>query len=143
MLEEKLIEVKKAINIWKSYIESFGSFELEISQYVLDSNTTNIAYEAYSEDEIKLLLNSKKHIHILEKFKTLENRQNTSETTIKYETGKVIEDIPSDNMMKLKTKFDINSFEDNIEQYISIAQSYVDFIKTKFDIEEQAYSYTD
>ena len=38
-------------------------------------------------------------------------------------------------MMKLKTKSDINSFEDNIEQYILIAKSYADFIKTKFDIE--------
>ena len=130
IFEEKINEIKKTIDIWKEYEKSFKTFELGISE-----PNTNKTYEAYSDDEVKLLLNSKKHINTLDRFKNLENQHNTRETTIKYETGKVIEDIPNDNMMKLKTRFDINSFEDNIEQYISIAQSYVDFIKTKFDIE--------
>ncbi|MFA9238898.1 MAG: ATP-binding protein [Candidatus Paceibacteria bacterium] len=130
ILDEKLNEIKKTIDIWKSYAESFRNFELEIFEY--DSTKT---YEAYSDDEIKLLLNSKKNINILERFKTLANQQSEKEKTIILETGKIIDGIPYDNMMKLKTKSDINSFEDNIEQYILIAKSYADFIKTKFDIE--------
>lgn len=130
ILDEKLNEIEKNIDIWKSYLESFKTFELQISEA-----NPNKTYEAYSDDEIKLLLNSKKNINILERFKTLTNQQSEKEKTIILETGKIIDGIPSDNMMKLKTKFDINSFEDNIEQYIVIAKSYADFIKTKFDIE--------
>ena len=130
VLEEKLNEIGKTIDIWKEYEKSFKTFELEISEV-----NPNKTYEAYSDDEIKLLLNSKKNINILERFKTLENQQSDREKTIILETGKIIDGIPNDNMMKLKTKSDINSFEDNIEQYILIAKSYADFIKTKFDIE--------
>ncbi|QKF67546.1 DUF3584 domain-containing protein [Arcobacter venerupis] len=130
VLDEKLNEIEKNIDIWKSYAESFKTFELEISEA-----NPNKTYEAYCDDEIKLLLNSKKNIKILERFKTLINQQSEKEKTIILETGKIIDGIPSDNMMKLKTKFDINSFEDNIDQYIVIAKSYADFIKTKFDIE--------
>ena len=130
VLEEKLNEIGKTIDIWKEYEKSFKTFELEI--FDVNANKT---YEAYSDDEIKLLLNSKKNINILERFKTDVNKQNTKENEIKLETGKIIDGIPYDNMMKLKTKSDINSFEDNIEQYILIAKSYADFIKTKFDIE--------
>jgi len=130
ILDEKLDEIKKTIDIWKSYSESFKNFELEL--FEVNPNKT---YEAYSDDEIKLLLNSKKNINILERFKTLTNQQSDREKTIILETGKIIDGIPYDNMMKLKTKSDINSFEDNIEQYILIAKSYADFIKTKFDIE--------
>ncbi|MGE0051449.1 MAG: ATP-binding protein [Arcobacter sp.] len=130
LLDEKLNEIKKAIEKWKEYEKSFKNFELEILE--LDSDKS---YEAYSDDEIKLLLNSRKHINTLDRFKTLENQQSEREKTIILETGKIIDGIPYDNMMKLKTKSDINSFEDNIEQYILIAKSYADFIKTKFDIE--------
>lgn len=132
VLEEKLIEIRKMIEKWKNYTESFEKFEIEISQIILN---TNRSYDVYLDDEIVLLLNSKKNINILERFKTLINQQSEKEKTIILETGKVIDGIPADNMMKLKTKFDINSFEDNIEQYILIAKSYADFIKTKFDIE--------
>jgi hypothetical protein len=132
ILDEKLNGIKKAIDTWKNYIVSFENFELEISEIVFDSNRS---YEAYLDDEIVTLLNSKKNINTLDRFKTLTSQQSEREKTIILETGKVIDGIPSDNMMKLKTKFDINSFEDNIEQYISIAKSYADFIKTKFDIE--------
>ena len=130
ILDDKLNDIKKTMDMWKNYAESFKNFELEILEY---DSTKN--YEAYSDDEIKLLLNSRKNINILERFKTLTNQQSEKEKTIILETGKIIDGIPSDNMMKLKTKFDINSFEDNIEQYIVIAKSYADFIKTKFDIE--------
>lgn len=130
LLDEKLNEIKKAISLWKEYEKSFENFELEILELDL-----NKSYEAYSDDEIKLLLNSKKNINILTRFKSLENQQSEREKTIILETGKIIDGIPYDNMMKLKTKSDINSFEDNIEQYILIAKSYADFIKTKFDIE--------
>uniref|UniRef100_UPI0040488213 ATP-binding protein n=2 Tax=Aliarcobacter sp. TaxID=2321116 RepID=UPI0040488213 len=130
LLDEKLNEIKKAISLWKEYEKSFENFELAILELDL-----NKSYEAYSDDEIKLLLNSRKNINILERFKTLANQQSDKEKTIILETGKIIDGIPYDNMMKLKTKSDINSFEDNIEQYILIAKSYADFIKTKFDIE--------
>ena len=132
VVEEKLIEIRKMIEKWKSYTESFEKFEIEISQIILNTNRT---YDAYLDDEIVILLNSKKNINILERYKTLLNQESEREKTIILETGKVIDGIPADNMMKLKTKFDINTFEDNIEQYISIAKSYADFIKTKFDIE--------
>jgi len=125
-----LKEIEKEIDIWKNYNESFKNFELEISELKLDK-----IYEAYSDDEIVLLLKSKKNINILERFKILLSQETDREKTIILETGKVIDGIHADNMMQLKTKFDINSFEDNIEQYILIAKSYVDFIKTKFDIE--------
>ena len=132
VVEEKLIEIRKMIEKWKSYTESFEKFEIEISQIILNTNRT---YDAYLDDEIVILLNSKKNINILERYKTLLNQESEREKIIILETGKVIDGIPADNMMKLKTKFDINTFEDNIEQYISIAKSYADFIKTKFDIE--------
>ena len=86
VLEEKLNEIGKTIDIWKEYEKSFKTFELEI--FDVNANKT---YEAYSDDEIKLLLNSKKNINILERFKTDVNKQNTKENEIKLETGKIID----------------------------------------------------
>ena len=62
VVEEKLIEIRKMIEKWKSYTESFEKFEIEISQIILNTNRT---YDAYLDDEIVILLNSKKNINIL------------------------------------------------------------------------------
>lgn len=132
IVENKLPEIEKSINAWKSHQTFFKDFEEEISDIVLNVNKS---YEPYLDNEVVLLLESKKYIHIHENYKTLMVQQSERAKTIMFETGKVIDGIPADNMMQLKTKFDINSFEDNIEQYISIAKSYANFIKTKFDIE--------
>lgn len=132
IVENKLKEIEKSINTWKNHHTFFNDFEEEISDIVL---SVNKSYEPYLNNEVVLLLESKKYIDTHESYKTLMVQQSEREKTIMFETGKVIDGIPADNMMQLKTKFDINSFEENIEQYISIAKSYANFIKTKFDIE--------
>lgn len=131
-IENKSKDIEKNINLWSEYFKSFEIFENEISQIAINLNKS---YDSYLDDEIVFLLNNKKNINTLERYKTLILQQSEKEKTIIFETSKIIDGIPTDNMMKLKTKSDINSFDDNIEQYIVIAKSYADFIKTQFDIE--------
>jgi len=132
IVKNKIIAIEKSINIWQNHHNSFENFKEEMSKIILSANKS---YEPYLDNEVVSLLESKKNINILERYKTLLSQQSERIKTIKLETGKVIDGIPSDNMMQLKTQFDINRLDDNIEQYISIAKSYADFIKTKFDIE--------
>ncbi|WP_404317962.1 ATP-binding protein [Malaciobacter canalis] len=127
-----LKQLEDSINIWKSHAKSFKDFKNALSQFEI---TSNINYDSYIEEEVISLLNTKQNITLLERYKTLEIQQDEKEKTIKLDTRRIVDDIPSDNMMKLKSKSDINSFDDNIEQYIVITKSYADFIKTKFDIE--------
>jgi len=130
--DEVLDTIKKSIGIWKKYSESFKNFVDMVFEIEVD---TNKKYENYSTDEIVFLLENKKDVSALERYKTLNSQRGEKEKKIILETNKVIDDIPAENMMKLKTKADINVFDENIEQYIAIARSYADFIKTKFDIE--------
>jgi len=132
LIEDKLIEIEKNIIIFKNHSDSFETFKEQILQVEINANNN---YEEYDEKEIVSLLDSKKYIRVFERYETLKVQQNEKEKIIILETGKIIDGIPSENMMKLKTKSDLNIFEENIEQYILIAKSYIDFIKTKFDIE--------
>jgi hypothetical protein len=132
IIVDVLRQLEDSINIWKSHAKSFKDFKDELSQFEI---TTNKNYDSYIGEEIISLLNSRHNITLFERYKTLEIQQGEKEKTIKLDTRRIVDDIPSDNMMKLKSKSDINSFDDNIEQYIVIAKSYADFIKTKFDIE--------
>ena len=130
-ISEKLSEIAKNITIFKSHSNSFETFEEQIAEVEINVNN----YDEYDEKEILSLLQSKKYIRIFERYETLNIQENEKRKIIILETGKIIDGIPPENMMKLKTKSDLNIFEDNIEQYILTAKSYIDFIKTKFDIE--------
>jgi len=132
LTDEVLDTLKKNMGVWKRYSESFKNFEEMVFEIEIDKDKN---YKQYTTDEVISLLENKKDISVLEQYKTLNSQKNEKEKNIILETNKVIDDIPAENMMKLKTKSDINVFDDNIEQYITIARSYADFIKTKFDIE--------
>ena len=132
IIESQLKEIDKAVNIWKDHKASFEKFENNVSDIIISKNKN---YEPYLDNEVVVLLENKKNINLYSSYETLVSQQREKEKTIRLETEKIIDGIPTDNMMQLKTKFDINSFEDNIEQYISIAKAYAEFIKTKFDIE--------
>ncbi len=131
-VKSQLIEIDKTVNIWKGHEIAFQNFENGMLDIRLNVDKN---YESYMNNEIVSLLKSKKYINMLERYRILVLQLNEREKTIKLETRQIIDGIPADNMMQLETKFDINSFEDNVEQYISIAKSYANFIKTKFDIE--------
>lgn len=132
IVEDNLKDITKSIEIWQNYKVSFKKFEDDVSKVLLN---TSRSYKPYLDNEIVLLLKNKTNINTLDNYKTLTIQKAEREKTIKSETRNIIDGIPADNMMQLKTKLDINSFDDDIQQYISIAKSYVNFVKTQFDIE--------
>ena len=133
ILNDKIKKNEDGTKIWSEHLTNFQDFEQKITQFKINLNRN---YDSFIEDEIMELLSSKKYIIIFERYNLLVNQQSEKKKNIISRTLKIVDDIPADNMMGLKTKSDINRFneDEDIEQYIAIADTYAEFVKTKFDI---------
>ncbi len=132
ILEKDIETIKKKINTLKYKQEMFEAFENKCNDLGIRNNKVNIPL---TPDEIDELLESNPN-SVIEKYENTITNEKLLKSNIMNKTRSIVEKIPEGNSLNLKSLNSLNMYDDeDIEQYMVIAKEYVDFIKTRSDVE--------